>query len=149
MIWIDFFRIRAEIREMQGKLIAAQNELRRLREAKPTALALTESVTGREIAWTKWKEMPMDARKVWSDNAKSVLLNQAFISLCGKTYGNEKTNGELVKLLMEHGMRYAKDFEELHGIRMTINGIELIREHLESMLIEEQKKQSTEPFNPI
>lgn len=145
----DWFDARSQLAQTREILVATQRELRKEQERRPTARDLTDAVTARPIAWTNWKEMPMDARKVWSDNAKSVLLNPAFISLCGKGYGKDKTNGELVKLLIEHGIRHAKDYDELQGIRMTMNGIELIREHLESMLIEEQKKPSDEPFNPI
>lgn len=101
----------------------------------PTATDVVNRILDRPIEWVDWKSLPEDARLQWSNDARSVLRNRAFISLCGKVVEQaNKTNGELVKVLIESGVRYSETVQQMKDIRMTINGIELIRENLEKML---------------
>lgn len=113
----------------------------------PTAKAVVDAIMDRPIEFVDWKSLPHEARLRWSNDARLVLTNPAFISICGKMIDQaKKTNGELVKILIESGTRYSKDFQQLQDVRMTINGIELVREELEKMLYREQPE-STEDLN--
>jgi hypothetical protein len=105
--------------------------------SKPTAKALTDSILDRPIEWVRWSEMPEDARRHWADMAKSALNNEALQSLIGKSerIGQRATNGEIVKRCIESIARHSKSHEETEAIRMTINGMELVRELLEEMLL--------------
>lgn len=108
---------------------------------EPTAQALVDHVLGRPIEWVDWRSLPHEARLQWGNNALSVLRNPAFVSLCGQALDAEKgkTNGELVKNIIESGFRHSSDYEDLKDARMTVNGIELVREKLEEMLYSEQE----------
>lgn len=102
---------------------------------QPTATDVVNHILDRPIEWVNWKALPPEARLQWSNDAVAVLRNRAFISLCGRTIDREdKTNGELVKTLIESGFRHSETVEQLRNMRMTINGIELIRENLEKMM---------------
>lgn len=106
---------------------------------KPTATDVVNCILDRPIEWVDWKSLPHEARLHWSNDAQAVLNNPAFISLCGKMKDDaRKTNGELVKTLIESGFRYSENLQAMKDVRMTINGIELIRENLEAMLYAEQ-----------
>ena len=94
----------------------------------------TNRILERPIEWIDMQAMPMEVRTAMSAEARAVLENRAFQSLCGKM-GPERTNGELVKTLIEHIARYAITEQEMMNMRMTINGIELIRGYLEAMLV--------------
>lgn len=104
----------------------------------PTATGVINNILKRKIIWTAWKKMSLEGRKAWSLQAEQLLRNPVFVSLCGRVIDGEKTNGELVKNLLESGVRYAEDYEQMKDIRMTINGAELIREMAEEMLYQEQ-----------
>ncbi len=121
----------------------------RLHAALPPALTaqnLVQSILGRPINWVNWRALPNSTRKAWRASAKECLNNQAFIALCGKTIDGEVSNGELVKDLLEFAAKDAVSFTQVQDMRMTINGIQLIREKLEEMRFEEPSE-SIETIN--
>lgn len=104
----------------------------RLRVAKHWPAELLE----RSIVWIDKDKMSQPDRERWANDAKALLDNPVFQSLVGKIERNgTKTNGELVKNLIEGIARNSKDFDEVKFLRATINGVELIREYAEDLLI--------------
>jgi hypothetical protein len=126
-VWGENERLRDEI----GQLKEAKKEKTKVEEpALITSSDLVNAIMERPIEWVNWKALPQQERNAWSQEAQQVLRNRAFISLCG----SNETNGELVKVLIEHIARYTKNHDETRDMRMTISGIELIRENLEAMV---------------
>lgn len=107
---------------------------------------VVDAIMDRPLQWVNWRDLPLDARRTWSNDAKAVLSNQAFIALCGSIDKNgQPTNGELAKDIIEHIGRYSKDHAETRDMRMTLNGIELIRDRLSEMVIDEYQPSNEEP----
>lgn len=110
------------------------------KEVGPNAVDVVNKILNRPIVWTEYRKLPEGDRKSWGQFAMELLRNPVFISICGRIVDGEKTNGELVKTLIESGMRYCEDFQGMKDIRMTINGIELVRELVEDSLYQETKE---------
>lgn len=116
-----------------------------------TPQEVVNTVLDRPIVWTDLESMPLEVRRRWGADARAILTNPVFISLVGRSglIFDTATSGEMAKNLVEHIARYAKSFEEVRDLRMTINGIELIRKELERALFEEKKPTEEEPNAPI
>jgi orotate phosphoribosyltransferase-like protein len=96
--------------------------------------------------------MPLDMRKQWGADAKAVLENRCLQHIIGKSVticDGVETNGEVIKRCIEAIARHSKSHEETENIRMTMNGIELVRELLEEMLYQEEKTKVEEPYAPL
>jgi len=116
---------------------------------EPTIQYLICKILDRPIRWIDWKSLGKEDKLAWGREAKSVLENRAFKSLCGyKKQDGTKINGELVKVIMESGFRHSGDYQSLRDARMIICGIERIWEELESMLYEEEKE-TNENLNAV
>lgn len=118
---------------------------------RPTARHVVNRILDREIKWVNWQAMPEDKRRSWADQAKSALGNQALQSLIGvsETLGEKATNGEIVRRCIENIAKRSKDHRETENMRMIINGVELIRELLEEMLLPSQKESMEDIHAPI
>lgn len=108
---------------------------------EPTAKALVDHVLGRPLEWVDWRSLPTEARIRWGNDALSALRNPCIVSLCGQSLDLQKgkTNGELVKNIVEAGFRQSDGYRQLKDARMVVSGIELVREKLEEMLYHEQE----------
>jgi hypothetical protein len=128
-----------EMANLFKQLIESKTELTTLKEkfkevATPNAIELVNSILDRPINWIKWDQMPRQQRKAWSDTALVALNNEALVSLIGTEKDGIKTNGELIKNLIEHSARYAVEKEEMRDMRMIICGVELVRDKLQEMI---------------
>jgi len=112
-----------------------------------TATLLVNQILDRPLIWVDRSKMTDEVRQVWATEAQSLLRNRVFIALCGKTIDGEKTNGELVKIMIEHIARYSSSHEETRDMRMQMSGIELIREHAESFLLPPEIQPSMDHLN--
>jgi hypothetical protein len=122
-----------EIDELKKKIEYLEQE-NEIDYSKVTASKFVDTLLERPIEWIKWEGLPPDQRLYWSNNAQSILSNPVFQSLCGKDQDGIKTNGELVKQIIENSFRQSSNYDMIKDARMTINGIELIREKLQEML---------------
>ena len=105
------------------------------------AKGVVERALGRDIVWIDKDKMNETDRLAWGNEAQALLDNRVFQSLVGQVdrEGN-KTNGEIVKNIIEGIARNSKDYDEVQFLRATINGIELIREYAEELLIKKDKE---------
>lgn len=104
-----------------------------------TATAVINRILRRPITWVDKSKLDIPNRKAWSGHARSLIDNPLFQAICGKI-GNteaEDTSGELVKIIIEHIAKHSKNHEETRDLRMTINGIERVREEVASWLFNE------------
>lgn len=124
--------LREELDALHGEIICLRQDLDRkdVDYSKVSASKFVDYILERPIEWIKWRELNADQRQFWSNNAQAILNNPVFQSLIGK----EGTNGELVKMIIDNSFRQSKNYDMIKDARMTINGIELIREKLQEML---------------
>lgn len=117
----------------------------------PTARGVVDYILERPIEWVDWKGMPIDLRRAWGQKAKTALENDALCSIIGKSalVHATESNGEIVKRCIEAVARRSHNHDETNGIRMTINGMELVRELLEEMLWTEDRDSQDDPNAPI
>ena len=107
--------------------------------------SLVGGILDRPIQWVKWREFNRDQRRMWGNEARALLENPVFRSLCG----TKETSGEIVKDLIEKTFRYSERHEQTRDARMIMCGIELIREKVEEMLWNEQNETRDDILNPI
>lgn len=118
--------------------------LTRWLKIKLTARAYYELILGRELEWIEWEDLPSEGRRAWSNEAKLGLENRCIQSLCGKNENGEITNGELVKAQLEEVAKILASGNKMTDYRAgflagSINGIELVREGLNSMIYVENR----------
>lgn len=108
---------------------------------KCSSRTVINQILDRPLEWVEWKELPLDARKQWSNEAVALLNNRVFQSICGKSslVGGKVSNGEYVKILIENIARHAKSFEETNNARQIILAIDRIKEMVEEMVIVERQ----------
>lgn len=89
------------------------------------------TVFGRKIEWIDTSNFTPSEQRFWYQEARNVLENPVFKSLCGYSDENGQfVNGEIVKNLIEVMARHSRTMEEVNFIRAKIAGIELIRQLL-------------------
>jgi len=119
-------------------------------KVESTTFELIERILDRPIEWVRWNELGEDDRRAWGSEARALLDNRAFKSLCGYTKPDgTKVNGELVKVIMETCFRYADDYTKVRDARMIVSGIERIKEEAEGMLFKEHKELTDDIFSAI
>lgn len=145
------------IAEKELKYLELENKMRSQETVSshvcpmPTAEAVIEKILNRPLAWVDMTKMDVATRRQWGGHATALLQNPLFQALCG-TVGktkSEETSGELVKDLIEHIAKKSKDHEETRDLRMTINGVELVRERAAAWLFFETQATNNEPNAPM
>ena len=118
---------------------------------EPTATDVIEKVLKRPIQWVDKSKLDLANRRVWGGHARSLTDNPLFQAICGKIGSDpsEDTSGELVKIMIEHIAKHSKNHEETRDLRMCINGIERIREEVNSWLFFENTSTNEELNAPM
>jgi len=115
-----------------------------------TPTEYVDAFLSRPMVWTDWRGMDLESRREWAKDAKNLLENRVFRSFCGyRDRSGIKTNGEMSKDIIEHLARHAKDYQEVIALRMTMNGIELVRDRVEESLLPEDRPSSDGIYDPI
>ena len=82
-----------------------------------------ENILQRGISWYDYRELAEAKRVTYYSDAVNVLENN--------TLKNEINH--LLSDLVQHIAKKSTDFQEVRDLRMTINGVELLRERLSSI----------------
>lgn len=115
-----------------------------------TAKGVVEDVLSREIVWMDKDKMNEPDRLRWSNEAKALMDNMVFQSLVGRTDKDGiKTNGEIVKNLIEGIARDSGSYDEVKFLRATINGIELIRQYAEELVVKRQRETKDNVYDAV
>lgn len=118
---------------------------------EPTAEAVIENILRRPLAWVDMKKMDTNTRRTWGGHALSLLNNPLFQALSGTVglNGDKDTSGELAKDIIEHIAKQSRDHAETRDLRMTLNGIELLRERAKNWLYLDTESTNNEPNAPM
>jgi hypothetical protein len=92
----------------------------------------------RDLGWYDYKDLPTDARKGYVQAADQVLRNETF---------RNEVNHLCADLINDIAKR-SVNFEDVMYKRMTINGIQLIKDRLEELGVDSTPEQK-HPFEPI
>lgn len=116
---------------------------------KPTATAVVDSILDRPIVFFRWQMLSPQERRNWGAEAKAALSNRALQAIFGKSalLGEEATNGEYVKIVIEDIARYSRSQEQTENMRHLIIGVEKMREMLEDMCVERSEPQEVKEPN--
>lgn len=136
--------------EEKENLQRENDKMKSILDKPVTSKDLVETILRNDIVWIDKDKMNSTDRLSWGNEAKALLENRVFQSLVGKidAEGN-KTNGEIVKNLIEGIARNSKDYDEVRFLRSTINGIELIREYAEDLLIKKVEETHDDPYAAV
>lgn len=138
------------IKKKQVDVLKEQVELLRIENdklRKSLSKEVVDRIVDRPIKWIEWQKMPHDKKVEWYKNAQSVLRNIVFRSLVGSN--EPRINGEIVKNIIEHIARHTENFEQVRDLRMTINGVELIKQYLEEIPNPEENVTKDEIYKAI
>ena len=116
---------------------------------KPTATAVVDQILDRPIVFFRWQMLSPQERRNWGAEAKAALSNRALQAIFGKSalLGEEATNGEYVKIVIEDIARYSRSQEQTDNMRHLIIGVEKMREMLEDMCVERSEPQEVKEPN--
>jgi hypothetical protein len=108
-----------------------------IKDLKTNPQRAVEDILGREIKYLDVSKLTDEGRLAIYNEAQLLLRNRVFQSLVGKA-----------KNIIEQISRYSKNFDEVRDLRMTINGVELIRQYAEDIQDPRQqvKKATDNPF---
>ncbi len=107
---------------------------------KITATRVVEHILKRGIEWFDNEDLTFEQRVDYYNEAQRILDSQVFQNEI------KYAVSDIVKFIA------SKDcpFEDIQGLRMTINGFELLKERLESIKKPKQEsEESTEPFSSL
>lgn len=94
------------------------------KENSVSAQGVICNILKRGIDWYDYRSLPSEQKLTYYNDAQLILKNEVF--------NNEIKH--LVEDLIKYCATHAKDFEEVKAMRYTINGIELIKERLNSII---------------
>lgn len=122
---------------------------KQIKDLKTNPQRAVEDILGREIKYIDYNTLTDDGRLAIYNEAQLLLKNRVFQSLVGKVENGSKINGEIAKNIIEQISRYSKSFDEVRDLRMTINGVELIRQYAEQIQDPRKQKENvtTDPFS--
>lgn len=101
-----------------------------------TAEIVIAKIIDRGINWYDWKELDTGKQKAYEQGALTILRSEVFNNEIKHTVSD----------IVQEIAKNAKSWEEIMALRMTINGLELLKERLEtiSLVENEQTKDNLE-----
>lgn len=108
---------------------------------------LLEKILCRPLNWVDTSNFSENEQRIWHGEAQALLRNPVFVSLCG----DSKSNGEIVKDLIEYIAKNSKNFEEVLYLRAKIAGVELIKNLVSTIPSPDSspRKETGDPFSTI
>ena len=136
--------------EEKENLQRENDKMKSILDKPVTSKDLVETILRNDIVWIDKDKMNPTDRLAWGNEARALLENRVFQSLVGRIDADgNKTNGEIVKNLIEGCARQSKDYDDVKFMRATINGIELIREYAEDLLIKKVEETHDDPYAAV
>lgn len=130
------------IKELSDYIVQVKTENYQLRQLLDDLNKLSqeekviEKIIRRGIEWYDWKELNEAERKTYEQNALNILRNNVF---------QNEINHTVADLVKEIALK-SQNWEEVKDLRMTINGIELLRERLSDV---SEPKEREKTFNNL
>lgn len=103
------------------------------------ASAVVANVLDRGIDWFDHTKLSREKRLKYFTDAQAALRNE--------TLQNEAKH--IIADLVEHIAKQTRDFREVENLRMTINGIQLLKERLESIPDPNKEESRDDLYNAI
>lgn len=118
-----FWRVeRKRLMEEHDRLVdefEAYKKLSNYSVAKPEKVI--EKIIGRGIGWYDFEELQIDKKLEYINKAKEIVENPVFLN---------EINCAVTDVIKEIALK-SQDFDQVKDLRMTINGLELLKERLE------------------
>jgi len=136
--WLNLTRKNLDS-EYKLEIVRLKEKVNNLQELVGDPKFVVDKVLGRDLAWYDYKQLKAADRVIYWQNAQAIIKNDTFKNEIKHTCSD----------LINEIAKESKSFKHVIELRMTINGLMLLKDRFEDISSNDDKPKNTEPFKEV